>query len=260
MWSSNWVRTLFFNLTQFDEQNSKFSPRVRTFELAQSSSSNRIACSAQFVEQTWSFNFKIDHSTRDFCMSRDSNWVLDEQVCLFDSIRRTRTRIRSILSNKNSNPFNSFEQKECVQFCSILELNVRARVQLNSTVILMFETFLKNEDCFFIYFDENLLTKLIHNVSSSFVLSFDLDFLVIFAFVSFTFVSIVFASFFNATRFRKRVHESFSSTLKKRSRLTNDHCDCTLSSKWFNNLKNALCVENVKRIKHFLSELYYLDR
>jgi hypothetical protein len=83
---------------------------------------------------------------------------------------------------------------------------------------------------------------------------------VMFAFVSFFFVFIDLASFAHAFRFRKRVHESFSSSFQKRSRLTNNHCDCTLSSKWLNDLKNARCVESVKRIKHFLNELYYLDR
>jgi ABC-type multidrug transport system fused ATPase/permease subunit len=125
---------------------------------------------------------------------------------------------------------------------------------------MMSETLLKNEDYFIIHFDENLLAELIHNVSSSFVLSFDSIFFVMFAFVSLFFVFIVLASFVRVFRFRKKVHESFSSTSQKRSRLTNDHCDCTLSSKWFNDLKNARCVESVKRIEHFLSELYYLDR
>jgi hypothetical protein len=127
-------------------------------------------------------------------------------------------------------------------------------------IIMMFETFLKNEDCFIIYFNESLLTELIHNVSSSFMLSFDSIFFVMFAFASFFFVFIVLASFVRASRFRKRAHESFSSTSQKKSRLTSDHCDCTLSSKWFNDLKNARCVKNVKKIEHFLSELYYLDR
>jgi hypothetical protein len=125
---------------------------------------------------------------------------------------------------------------------------------------MMFETFLKNEDCLIIYLDENLLTELIHNVSSSSVLSFDSIFLVMFAFVSLFFVLIVFASFFNAFRFRKRANESFSSALKKRSRLTNDHCDCTLSSKWFEDLKKTRCIESVKRTEHLLRELYYLNR
>jgi hypothetical protein len=125
---------------------------------------------------------------------------------------------------------------------------------------MMSEAFLKNEDYFIIHLDESLLTKLIHNVSSSFVLSSDSISFVMFAFVSFFLVSIVLASSLNASRFRKRVHESSSSALKKISRLTNDHCDCTLSSKWLNDLKNARCVESVKRTEHFLSELYYLDR
>jgi hypothetical protein len=137
VWSSSWVRTLFFNSTQPDEQNPKSSPRARTPELAQGSGADRIACSAQLVEQIWSFNPRVDYSIRDFCMSRNSDWVLDEQVCLFDSIRRTRTRIRSILLNKNSNPFNSFGQKECAQPCPTLGLNARARAQLNPTATLI---------------------------------------------------------------------------------------------------------------------------
>ncbi len=52
VWPSDWVRTLFFNPIQPDGQNPKPSLRVRTSELAQSSGSDRIACSAQFVEQT----------------------------------------------------------------------------------------------------------------------------------------------------------------------------------------------------------------
>jgi hypothetical protein len=110
-------------------------------------------------------------------------------------------------------------------------------------IIMMFEALLKNEDCFIIHFDENLLTELIHNALSSSVLSCDSISFVMFAFVSFFFVSIVFASSFNASRFRKRVHESFSSAFKKRSRLTNDHCDCTLSSKWLEDLKKARCCD-----------------
>ncbi len=98
-------------------------------------------------------------------------------------------------------------------------------------MIMIFEVFLKNENCFIIHFDESLLTELIHNVSSLFMLSFDSIFFVMFAFVSFFFVLIIFTSSFNAFRFRKRVHESSSSTLKKKNRLTNDHCDYTLSSK-----------------------------
>jgi hypothetical protein len=128
------------------------------------------------------------------------------------------------------------------------------------SMIMMFETFLKNENCFIIYFDESLLTELIHNDSSSFVLSFDSIFFVMFAFVSLFFVSIVLASSFNAFRFRKRVHESFSSALKKRNRLTNDHCDCMLLSKWLEDLKKTRWIESVKRIEHLLKELYYLNR
>jgi hypothetical protein len=41
VWPSGWVRTLFFNPTQLDGQNPKPSPRVRTPELVQGSSSDK---------------------------------------------------------------------------------------------------------------------------------------------------------------------------------------------------------------------------
>jgi hypothetical protein len=68
----------------------------------------------------------------------------------------------------------------------------------------MFKALLKNEDCLITHFDENLLTELIHNVSSSFVLWFDSISFVMFAFVSLFFVSILFASSLNASRFRRK--------------------------------------------------------
>jgi hypothetical protein len=119
---------------------------------------------------------------------------------------------------------------------------------------------IKNENCFIIHFDESLLTKLIHNVSSSSVLSFNSIFFVMFAFVSSFSISIAFASSLKTSRFRKRAHASLSSALKKRNRLTNNHCDCTLSSKWFEDLKKARCIESVKRIEHLLKKSYYLNR
>jgi hypothetical protein len=125
---------------------------------------------------------------------------------------------------------------------------------------VMSEALLENENRFTTHLDESLLAELIHSASSSFVLSSDLIFFVMFAFASLSFVSIVLASSARASRFRKRAHESSSSASQKRSRLTSDHCDCTLSSKWLNDLKNARCVESVRRIEHLLSELYYLDR
>jgi hypothetical protein len=136
VWPSGWIRTLFFNPTQLDEQNPKPSPRIRTPELAQSSGSDRIACSVQLVEQNLMINPRIDLSTRAFCMSRNLNWAFDEQINLFDSTRRTRIRIRSTLPDKNPNSSNPPGQKECAQPCPTLGLDARARVQPNSTVIL----------------------------------------------------------------------------------------------------------------------------
>jgi hypothetical protein len=117
-------------------------------------------------------------------------------------------------------------------------------------MIVMFKALLKNENCFTTHLNKSLLAELIHNVSSSFVLSFDSIFL----------VSVVLASFLNAFRFRKRAHESFSSALTKRKQLTSDHCDCTLSSKWLEDLKKTRLIESVKRAEHLLKELYYLNR
>jgi hypothetical protein len=136
MWSSGWIRTLFFNSIQSDEQNPKPSPRIRTPELAQNSGSNRIACSVQSVEQNLMINLRIDLSIRAFCMSRNSSWAFDEQLCLFDSIRRTKVRVRVIRSDKNLNPFDPLGREEYVQPCPNLGLNTRARVQPNSTAIL----------------------------------------------------------------------------------------------------------------------------
>jgi hypothetical protein len=62
VWPSGWVRTFFFNPTRSDEQDPKPSLRTRTPELAQSSGSNKVDHSGQFVEQD----------------------------CLFSSIRRTK--------------------------------------------------------------------------------------------------------------------------------------------------------------------------
>ncbi len=136
MWPSDWIRTLFFNSTQSDEQNSKPSPRVRTPELAQSLGSDRIACSVQSVEQNLMINPRIDLSIRAFCMSRNSDWTLDGQLCLFDSIRRTKVRVRVIRPDKNLNPSDSLGWEGYVQFCPNLGLNTRARVQLNPTATL----------------------------------------------------------------------------------------------------------------------------
>jgi hypothetical protein len=137
VWSSSWFWTLFFNPTQLDEQDPKPSPRIRAPELAQGLGSDRIACSAQPVGQIWPFNPRVGHPTRDFCMGRNSGWVPDGQVCLSDSTRRTRRCVRFNPSDKNPNPINPLEQKGYVQPCPNLELNARARVQLNSTITLL---------------------------------------------------------------------------------------------------------------------------
>jgi hypothetical protein len=121
VWLSGWVRTLFFNPVRFDGQTSKPSPRVRTPELAQRSSSDKILCSIQSVGRypvsdsirrtkstvqptIWAFNSRILYVTK-------SSWAFDGQKFLFDSTRRTKSCVQFNPSNKNSNSFNPLEQK-----------------------------------------------------------------------------------------------------------------------------------------------------
>jgi hypothetical protein len=184
--------------------------------------------------------------------NRESNFVVLSFSKMLFSIEKKKSKSNSRWSffRSNSSSFSLMSSFIVSEF-SFASQSISS--WFSSTLrdmIIMFEAFLKNEDCFITHFDENLLTDLIHNASSSFVLSFDLFF----------FVFIVFASSFNALCFRKRAHESFSSTFKKRVRLTNNHYDCTLSSKWLEDLKKARCIESVKRIEHLLRRLYYLNR
>ncbi len=108
VWSSGWVRTLFFNPTRLDEQESKLSPRIRVRELAQGSNSNESTCSdpirnLKTVVQpvNWTLNSGFDHTT-------SSNWTFE----------RTKILVRFNSSNKNPNSFNSFEQDRWIRFNS----------------------------------------------------------------------------------------------------------------------------------------------
>jgi hypothetical protein len=115
VWSSSWIRTLFFNPTRPDEQDPKPSPRVRAPEQTQGSglnrtwslrpirrtelsvlfnSSDRVVCPAQFVGQNLMANPRIGRPTRAFCTSRNSGWALDGQIGLFDSTRRSLNWVR----------------------------------------------------------------------------------------------------------------------------------------------------------------------
>jgi hypothetical protein len=87
-----------------------------------------------------------------------------EQICLFNSTRRTKVRARVTRSDKNPSSLNSLGREEYVQSCSNLELNIRARVQFNSTIILFVTTFkslqvaCKNSDeCEVIFTKSNLI-------------------------------------------------------------------------------------------------------
>jgi hypothetical protein len=96
-----WVRTLFFNPTRPDEQESKPDPRVRVRELAQDSGSDGLACPdsirnlkmiAQFV--SWTFDSGFGHTT-------SSGWTSE----------RTKILVRFNPSDKNPNPANPLGQK-----------------------------------------------------------------------------------------------------------------------------------------------------
>ncbi len=100
VWSSSWVRTLFFNPIRPDEQESKPSPRIRVRGLAQDSSSDGSACSdpTRNLKKTvqlvsWTLNSSFGSTT-------SSDWTFE----------RTKILVRFNPSNKNPNPFNSFEQ------------------------------------------------------------------------------------------------------------------------------------------------------
>jgi hypothetical protein len=101
VWSSGWVRTLFFNPTRFDEQESKSSPRIKVRELAQDSGSDGLACpdptrnlkmTAQPVN--WTFDSGFGHTT-------SSGWTFE----------RTKILFRFNPSNKNPNPVKPLGQK-----------------------------------------------------------------------------------------------------------------------------------------------------
>ncbi len=101
MWPSSWVRTLFFNPTRPDEQESKPSPRIRVRELAQGSGSDGLACSnptrnLKMIVQlvSWIFDSGFGHTT-------SSDWTFE----------RTKILVRSNPSDKNPNPVNPLGQK-----------------------------------------------------------------------------------------------------------------------------------------------------
>jgi hypothetical protein len=112
----------------------------------------------------------------------------------------------------------------------IFESSIRLSSSFSSVVLrnlaVMFETLMnENLSSSKTHCDENFLS-LIHDFVSSFVLSSDSFF-----FASLSLAQFVFLSFSDASRSHKRVRESLSSTLKKRVRSTDDHCDCKLSMK-----------------------------
>jgi hypothetical protein len=154
VWSSDWVRTLFFNPTQSDEQDSKPSSKIRAFELVQNSNSNRVWSlnSIRRTELSVQFNssdkildptlgltvqpeffvwaeIRIECSTNKYACSIQ----FVERNAVFDSIRRTKIRIRSILSNK-TDEFDSTRRTK--NLCSIL---LNPRIERSSSNSIQFD-------------------------------------------------------------------------------------------------------------------------
>ncbi len=133
-------------------------------------------------------------------------------------------RISSSLSSTSSF-FISKSSLETQLFSSLSSFMLR-------DIVMMSEALLKNVFNFLEFrFDENFLAELIHNAISSFVLSSRSFSLVSFFFASLSFVSFVSLSSFDASRFRKRARESFSSMSKKRVDSARDKCECIMSRK-----------------------------
>jgi hypothetical protein len=101
--------------------------------------------------------------------------------------------------------------------------------------------------------DENFLNRFQDFVSSS-VLSFRLIF-----FASLSLILSILSSSLNLSRSQKRIRSAFSTSFKKRVKSAN-HCECILSIKWLDDLKNARCFINLKSVEHLLERLYYLDK
>ncbi len=142
MWSSGWVRTLFFNPTQPDEQDLKPSPRVRAPKVVQGSGLDRVwppkptrrtELSVQFNPSdkilgptlgltaqpeifVWA-EIRVECSTNKYVCSIQ----FVERNAAFDSTRRTKTRIRPTLPNKTGEPGST---RQTGNLCSTL-LNPR---------------------------------------------------------------------------------------------------------------------------------------
>jgi hypothetical protein len=111
VWSSGWIRTLFFNPTQSDEQNPKSSPRIRTPELIQSSSLNKTWYSSPSVGQ----NCLSSSARRAKLTVQPTVWKLNSRF-LYESkfglsARRTSMSVRFNSSDKSPSPSNPFGQK-----------------------------------------------------------------------------------------------------------------------------------------------------
>jgi hypothetical protein len=111
VWSSGWVRTLFFNPTQSDGQNPKPSPRVRTPELVQGSGSDKTWYSSQSAGQNCLFSpaRRAKLTVQPTVWEPNSRFLYEPKFGL--SVRRTSMSVRFNSSDKSSSSSNPPGQK-----------------------------------------------------------------------------------------------------------------------------------------------------
>jgi hypothetical protein len=125
VWPSGWVRTLFFNPIQPDEQNPKPSSRIRTPELVQGSGSDKTWYSSQLVGQ----NCLFSSARRTKLTVQPTIWELNSRF-LYEpkfglSARRTSMSVRFNSSDKSPSSSNPPEQKP--QFVRSVRTKTSAR-------------------------------------------------------------------------------------------------------------------------------------
>jgi hypothetical protein len=125
VWPSSWIRTLFFNPIQFDEQNPKPSLRVRTSELVQDSGSDKTWYSSQSVGQNCLFSSvrRAKLTVQPTVWEPNPRFLYEPKFGL--SARRTSMSVRFNSSDKSPSSSNPPGQKP--QFVRFVRTKTSAR-------------------------------------------------------------------------------------------------------------------------------------